>query len=179
MACYGERAAVMIEDPQVTVDTAAYRHVMGHFATGVTVITAMHDGDIHGMTANAITSVSLEPILLLVCFMKGAHTGAAVRASGRFMINVLHEKQQAVAQQYARSIKDGPVPLAPERGLDGVPFLPGALAYLRCQVDSVVSAGDHDIVLARVEACSARAGGPLLYYRGTYHTLGAPTTTPE
>lgn len=172
-------AVVLLEKPRVMVDTAAYRQVMGQFATGVTVVTAAHADAIHGMTANAITSVSLDPVLLLVCFMKSAHTGAAVRGSGRFMINILDETQHAVAHHFARSVKNGPSPLPLEYDDEGVPFLVGALGYLRCSVDSMVSAGDHDVVLATVDACSARAGDPLLYYRGAYHALGAPIVPPE
>lgn len=159
--------------PDTVVDALKFRQVMGHFPTGVSVITTTHEGRQHGMTANSITSVSLEPVMILVCLAREARTALAIQKAGRFAVNILAEQQEDVSRRFARAGQDH------FDGLDvteamGLPILPGCLAYLVCNVHEVVPAGDHDIVLGNVEHCdvgSENGGSPLVFFQGGYRTL--------
>lgn len=155
------------------VDAAAFRSVIGHFATGVTVVTACTpDGVATGMTANAMSSVSLDPVLLLVCFDRAARTLPVVRETGRFAVNVLSDGQEGLAARFA-------LKMAEEdkfRGVGftdrhGLPVLDGALAWLACDLTQLVEAGDHVIGLGAVRDLGAAPGEPLLWFRGRYGSL--------
>jgi flavin reductase (DIM6/NTAB) family NADH-FMN oxidoreductase RutF len=153
-----------------TIDPREFRNTIGLFATGVTVVTAEADGDIHGMTANSVTSVSLDPPLVLVCVDRRAHMCGVITRAGRFAINILGAHQEAVSQHFAGQPGNMPIPFS---RLDGVPALHGTLATLVCTVHEVLEGGDHIIVLGRVDA-TARAPQmrpPLLYYAGRYERL--------
>jgi 3-hydroxy-9,10-secoandrosta-1,3,5(10)-triene-9,17-dione monooxygenase reductase component len=142
---------------------------MARFATGVTVVTvAAADGPV-GMTANAVCSLSLEPVLLLVCFDNGARTLRVVGETGRFGVNVLSADQEELARLFASK--------RPERekfaGVahtvhDGIPVLEGALAWVGCRLERLVPGGDHTIGIGAVEAAEAGQGEPLLWFRGSY-----------
>lgn len=159
------------------VSQTEFRRAMGSFATGVTVITVDYEGEVHGMTANAFTSVSLDPLLVLVCVDHRARTHTHLHARKRFGVNVLAENQRAVSEYYA-----GPSPTHRDaeqeagarfdRTKDGTPVLHGALAYLECRLHSAQDAGDHTIFIAEVEDVVVREGNPLLYFRGEYRTIG-------
>ena len=156
---------------------AEFRKAMGCFATGVTIITVDDNGEVHGMTANAFSSVSLDPLLVLVCVDRQARTHAHLRAKQRFGINVLAEDQQAVSDYYARrpeaGVQPGPqVGARFERTQHGTPVLHGALAYLECRLHKAEDAGDHTIFIAEVEDVVVREGDPLLYFRGQYREIG-------
>lgn len=150
-----------------------FRDVMGHFATGVTVVTARHDGEPFGTTASAVCSLSLEPPMLLVCMNKASQTGRAIEADGRFAVNILSERQPELAKRFAR--KGG--------SFDGVPTEPGsweepllseALATLECHVAEEVTGGTHTVFIAEVGRATVRRGvAPLAYFRGEFHALGA------
>jgi flavin reductase (DIM6/NTAB) family NADH-FMN oxidoreductase RutF len=157
----------------VDVDAIEFRHVMGHFPTGVSVITTVHDGVQHGMTANSVTSVSLEPVMLLVCLMREARTALAIQNAGHFAVNILGEHQEEISRRFARAGQDHFEGLDVKEGPDGIPMLPGCLAYVTCRVHEVVPAGDHDIVLGSVEHCEAdvNGGNPLVFFQGGYRTL--------
>jgi flavin reductase (DIM6/NTAB) family NADH-FMN oxidoreductase RutF len=150
-----------------------YRSVIGHFATGVAVITAHGPGGPVGMTANALTSLSLEPLLVLVAFDNSARTLPVVREHGRFAVNVLTAEQEPIARVFASK--------APERekfaGVgfavhEGVPVIDGALAWLGLEVVEQHPGGDHTIVIGEVFAMGAGEGEPLLWYRAGYRELG-------
>jgi flavin reductase (DIM6/NTAB) family NADH-FMN oxidoreductase RutF len=160
----------------MAVTQAEFRKALGSFATGVTVITVDHEDKVHGMTANAFTSVSLDPPLVLVCVDQRARTHSHLHAKKRFGVNVLAEDQQTVSEYYARA--------APEhqhaeleagarfdRTAHGTPVLHGALAYLECRLHTAQDAGDHTVFIAEVEQVVVREGDPLLYYRGKYGTI--------
>jgi flavin reductase len=154
-----------------------FRKAMGCFATGVTIITVDDHGEVHGMTANAFASVSLDPLLVLVCVDHQARTHAHLHAKQRFGINVLAEGQQAVSEYYARAPEamDQTVLQAGarfERTSHGTPLLHGALAYLECRLHKAEAAGDHTIFIAEVEDVVVREGDPLLYFRGEYREIG-------
>ena len=154
-----------------------FRRAMGCFATGVTVITVDYEGEVQGMTANAFTSVSLDPLLVLVCVDQQARTHAHLHARKRFGINVLSDQQCAISEHYARADRD-PARAEQEAGArfdrtaHGTPVLRGALAYLECRLQRAQDAGDHTIFIAEVEEVVIRSGRPLLYFESTYHRLG-------
>jgi flavin reductase (DIM6/NTAB) family NADH-FMN oxidoreductase RutF len=143
---------------------ADFRACVGEFATGVTVVTAAAGDEVAGMTLNSFTSVSLDPLLVLVSLAHETRTLATTRASGRFATSVLHRWQREVALRFARRGGDFPMYLVEER--DGFLFVPGALAQLACRVAEIVSAGDHDLVLGEVVALRHDAGEPLVFHRG-------------
>jgi len=161
----------------MTVNQADFRRAMGSFATGVTVITVDQEGEVHGMTANAFTSVSLEPLLILVCVDHKARTHAHLRTKQRFGINVLAENQRAISEYYARPLPrhehaEKETGARFDRTAHGTPVLHGALAYLECRLHSAQDAGDHTIFIAEVEEVVVREGDPLLYFRGNYREIG-------
>ena len=166
----------------MTLTPSEFRKAMGCFATGVTVITVDQDGEVHGMTANAFTSVSLDPELVLVCVDHRARTHAHLHARKRFGINVLRSDQQAISEYYARSTETHQH--AEEAGATfdctahGTPVLHGALAYLECRLHSTQQAGDHTIFVAEVEDVVVREGEPLLFFRGQYRQMGEPQSEP-
>ncbi len=155
------------------IDPREFRRTMGAFATGVTVITTRDGDEAHGMTANSVTSVSLDPPLVLVCIDNRAHMRASITGSGRFAVNILGEGQKRLSGHFAgRKSPDLEVAFA---DVDGVPALPGSLASLVCTVDRVVDAGDHIVVFGRVDKLVAPHGDerPLIYYGGAYRELVA------
>jgi flavin reductase (DIM6/NTAB) family NADH-FMN oxidoreductase RutF len=154
-----------------------FRRALGNFATGVTVITVEREpGQVHGMTANSFTSVSISPFLVLVCVDQDARLLSFLKAQRRFGVSVLHSSQQALSEHFAKG-EQGPE--ADEQlGIHfrwtetGVPLLEGALAHLACNVVAEHLAGDHTVFLAEVESVDLKEGEPLLYYRGQYRSLG-------
>src|SRR5438034_10868133 len=150
---------------------------MACFATGVTVITVDYEGEIQGMTANAFTAVSLDPLLVLVCVDHQARTHAHLHARKRFGINVLSEQQRAISEHYAQPDRD-PARAEQEAGArfnrtpHGTPVLQGALAYLECRLQTAQDAGDHTISIAGVEDVVVRSGNSLLYFQAGYRTIG-------
>lgn len=150
---------------------------MGCFATGVTIITVDLDGHIHGMTANAVASVSLDPILVLVCVDHRASTHAHLHVKKRFGINVLAEGQRVISEFYARTVRrqesaERETGARFDRTAHGTPVLHGALAYLECRLNEEHVAGDHTIFIAEVEDVRLCAGRPLLFFDGKYRRLG-------
>jgi flavin reductase (DIM6/NTAB) family NADH-FMN oxidoreductase RutF len=150
---------------------------MGSFATGVTVITVDDQGTVEGMTANAFTSVSLNPLLVLVCVDRQARTHAHLHARKRFGVNVLAEAQRAIADYYARPDRthdraEQESGARFDRTAQGTPVLEGALAYLECRLETIQEAGDHTIFIAEIEHVVVREGDPLLYFKGAYRKIG-------
>ena len=153
---------------------------MGCFATGVTIITVDLEGEVHGMTANAFASVSLDPMLVLVCVDHSTRTHAHLHAKKRFGVNVLSEQQQAISEYYARPERthenaEAEAGARFDRTVHGTPILNGSLAYLECRLHSAQLAGDHTIFIAEVENVVVREGEPLLFFRGRYRKVGAHT----
>jgi flavin reductase (DIM6/NTAB) family NADH-FMN oxidoreductase RutF len=154
-----------------------FRKALGTFATGVTVITVDEDGEVHGMTANTFTSVSLDPLLVLVCVDHKARTHTHLHAKKRFGVNVLAADQRRISEYYALPERDHrhaerEAGARFDRTAHGTPVLHGALAYLECRLHTVQEAGDHTIFIAEVEDIVVRDGDPLLYFRGKYHEIG-------
>src|SRR3984885_12163432 len=161
----------------MSLDAAEFRKAMGAFATGVTIITLDLEGEVHGMTANAFASVSLDPMLVLVCVDHRAATHAHLQAKKRFGINVLCEDQRVISEYYARHERtheraEQEAGARFDRTAQGTPMLRGALAYLECRLHSAQDAGDHTIFIAEVEDVVVREGKPLLFFRGKYRKVG-------
>ncbi len=161
----------------MSVDPRQFRDAMGHFATGVTVLTTRHEGELHGMTANSVTSVSLDPMLILVCLMKDARTALAIQAAERFAVNILTEGQDELSQRFARPGQNHFEGLDLMEGPHGLPLLPGCLAHLTAQVTEIVPAGDHDVVFGEVDHVhvNPNGGSPLLFFQGGYRKLPGMT----
>jgi flavin reductase (DIM6/NTAB) family NADH-FMN oxidoreductase RutF len=166
----------------MSVATSDFRQAMGSFATGVTIITVGQDGEVHGMTANAFCSVSLDPTLVLVCVDQRARTHAHLHARKRFGINVLRSDQQAISEYYARAVESHQhaeeAGARFERTAHGTPVLQGALAYLECRLHATQQAGDHTIFIAEVEDVVVREGEPLLFFRGRYREISESPSGP-
>ena len=151
-------------------DPRLFRDVVGAFPTGVTVVTAPGPA---GLTTNAFSSVSLDPPLVLVCFDNGSRTLPAVRESGRYAVNVLRAGQEDLAAVFAsKAVAEEKFASVTHTIAHGVPVLDDALAWIACEVVSLVDAGDHTIGIGRVEALEVFEGDPLLFFRGAYRTLG-------
>lgn len=146
---------------------------MGHFATGVTVITTRDvDGKPYGLTANSLCSVSLDPPLLLVCVDKRAESHPAFGRSGVFAVNVLGLGHEELSRRFAVSGGDKFVDVDHRSGISGAPLLDRALAAVECRVVAVHEAGDHTIFIGEVEHLEAEGGDPLVFFRGKYRRLG-------
>ncbi len=152
-------------------DSLAQRRIMGHFATGVTVVTAYQNGEIQGMTANAVTSLSLHPPLILVAVGKTAAMHATLTQSRCFALNMLSEEQEHLSRRFAmrgaKEVKD----LTWIHAASGAPILADALAYVDCRLTDILPGGDHDIFLGEILAGDSRDGAPLLYFGGKYRRL--------
>jgi flavin reductase (DIM6/NTAB) family NADH-FMN oxidoreductase RutF len=159
------------------VDVSAFRQAMGSFPTGVTVVTvACDDGGVHGMTVNSFSSVSLDPMLVLVCISQTSRGAGLIERAGAFTVNVLSAGQQDLSRWFAsrhrptgREMFDG-VPFEP--GATGCPVLADAAASFECRLEQSHRAGDHLIVLGRVVALVHRPQlAPLIFHAGTYKSL--------
>ena len=155
-----------------TVEPDRFRTVMGHFATGVAVVTVDAPGGPQGMTVNAVASLSLDPVLVLVCFDNGARTLPEVRRAGRFGVNVLAAGQERLARRFA-SKDEAKFAAVPHTVHDGIPVLDGALAWVGCELERLVPGGDHTIGIGAVHAAELGPAGaePLVWFRGGYGSL--------
>lgn len=153
-----------------------FREVIGLFATGVAVVTCTGPDGPTGLTTNAVTSLSLDPLLLLVCFDNGARTLPTVRASGRFAVNILAEGGEDLARVFASKQLGREKFAAVTHKVDhGVPVLDDALAWLVCDLRELLPGGDHTIGIGEVQQMGRAAGPgarPLLWYEGAYASLG-------
>jgi flavin reductase (DIM6/NTAB) family NADH-FMN oxidoreductase RutF len=154
------------------VEPARFRTVMGHFATGVAVVTVDTPQGPQGMTANAVASLSLDPVLVLVCFDNAARTLPEVERAGRFGVNVLAAGQEHLARRFA-SKEDTKFADVPHSVDDGIPVLEGTIAWVGCELERLVPAGDHTIGIGAVHAAELGARGlePLIWFRGEYTSL--------
>jgi 3-hydroxy-9,10-secoandrosta-1,3,5(10)-triene-9,17-dione monooxygenase reductase component len=157
---------------KLNVDEYQFRRVMGHFATGVTILTTALGEEPHGMTANAVCSVSLDPLLVLVCASRQARTHAVLSESGVFALNVLAEEQDHLSRLFADDAVDAAhrlTGLSHRRGVTGAPILADCLAYVDCRVVAAYPGGDHTILVGAVEDAGVpREGQPLIFFRGAY-----------
>lgn len=158
----------------MSLDEALYRQAIAHFATGVTVITTVADGRPAGMTASAVCSVSLDPVLLLVCISNRLPTHQALENSRRFAVNVLAEGHEHLARRFATPAPDkfAGVDLQADQEL---PVLSEAMAYFLCDVHERLPGGDHSIYIGRVTDCAFVPGRkPLLYFKSEFGKIEDP-----
>lgn len=154
------------------IDPDAFRTAMGMLPTGVTVVSAAGPDGPAGATANAVSSLSIEPMLMLACLDRGSRTLLAVQAANRFGISVLHAGQEAIARTFATK-----APVADKwEGIawserDGIPAIDGALVWAGCELRDVIGSGDHVIVTGEVLALATSAGDPLVFHGGEYRPL--------
>jgi 3-hydroxy-9,10-secoandrosta-1,3,5(10)-triene-9,17-dione monooxygenase reductase component len=169
--------------PTSTIEPDSFRGVMGHFVTGVTVVTALDGDRAVGITVNALSSVSLNPALVMVALDRRRFMTPIVRSACRYAVNVLAEDQQALSDCFAGApvtpSRDAFCGAAWHRGSTGLPLLDGAVAYLECTVIETFSAGDHDLFIGRVDALGSagRDPMPLLYYRRRYLRIEQSAST--
>jgi flavin reductase (DIM6/NTAB) family NADH-FMN oxidoreductase RutF len=158
----------------MAADPQRFREVIGHFATGVTIVTASGPQGAAGLTTNAVTSLSLDPVLLLVCIDNASRTLPAVRASRRFAVNVLRRGQEDLARVFAsKRVAREKFEAVTHTVAHGVPVLDDALAWLACDLVDLHLGGDHTIGIGAVTHLDAPDDAPpLLWYRGAYTTLG-------
>lgn len=151
----------------MTISARRFRDAIGAFPTGVAVVTTSGPA---GLTTNAVTSLSLDPVLLLVCFDNASRTLPAVRETGRFGVNVLRADQEELARVFAsKRVADEKFAAATHELVDGVPVLEGVVAWFVCELRDLVPGGDHTIGIGEVTALDYDPGGePLVFRRGEY-----------
>ena len=155
----------------MTFDSKKQKDIMGRFATGVTVASTRIGEETWGMTANAVTSLSLDPPLVLLCVAKGGQSHERFSAGGCFALNILSESQRALSDRFAFQ---GPKDFS---GLEfgaaetGAPILSGVVGWVDCKLVDTLAGGDHDIFVGQIVAGDVAEGNPLIYYRGGYAGL--------
>lgn len=158
-----------IVDDSPTFDGAKYRQVLGHFPTGVTVVTAMHEGKPVGMAVGSFTSLSLDPPQVLFCAGNTSSSWPKVQQHGSFCVNILAEDQEDVCRVFASKAEDKFAEIGWKHSGNNCPLIDGVLAYIDCTIENVVESGDHFVVIGAVSDLDVRhEGGPLLFYRGGY-----------
>jgi 3-hydroxy-9,10-secoandrosta-1,3,5(10)-triene-9,17-dione monooxygenase reductase component len=158
-------------------DPELFREVFGRFATGVAVITVAGPGGVGGMTANALCSLSLEPLLALVCFENSARTLNAVREAGGFAVNLLAADQREIAGAFASKMPEAEkVASVDHRLVRGMPVIERTLAWAVLELRELIAGGDHTIAIGEVVEMGLGVGEPLLWFEGRYR--GLPDDSP-
>ncbi len=162
--------------PPTPISEKDFRETLGHFVTGVTVVTAERaPGQVHGMTANAFASVSLHPPLVLVCVDHRARLLSVLKENRHFGVSVLKVNQEAWSEYFAKGTLDAAAEerlgIRYRRMQKGVPVIDGTLAQLACTIVASHLSGDHTIFVAEVDAAEVHSGEPLLFFRGEYRQV--------
>jgi 3-hydroxy-9,10-secoandrosta-1,3,5(10)-triene-9,17-dione monooxygenase reductase component len=152
------------------IDPALFRAVLGRWASGVTVITALDGGEPVGMAASSFTSLSLEPAFVLFCAAHNASAWPRIQRTRAFCVNILASDQELVSRQMAGK-GDRFADITWTAAVTGSPVIDGVLGWIDCRVEAEHDGGDHVIVVGRVEAMGFTDGAPLMYFRGGYHSL--------
>jgi flavin reductase (DIM6/NTAB) family NADH-FMN oxidoreductase RutF len=158
----------------ITAQSQWFRRVLGHFPTGVVIVTAIDDGAPVGMSIGSFTSVSLDPPLIAILPAKTSVSWPRIAAAGAFCVNVLHARQEALCRTFATSGADKFAGVRWRPSPSGAPVLAGTLAWIDCSLEQVVEAGDHYIALGRVRSLDLsadQATEPLVFFRGGYGTI--------
>jgi flavin reductase (DIM6/NTAB) family NADH-FMN oxidoreductase RutF len=151
------------------IDSATFRSVLGRFVSGVTIVTARDaDGEDHGMTASAFSSVSLEPPLILISIAHDATLHPIVLHVDELAVSILTASQEAIARRFAEKLDNRFEGVGFTRGITGAPLIDGALAHIEARIAHRYPGGDHTIFVAEVFAALATMDEPLVYYRGGY-----------
>jgi 3-hydroxy-9,10-secoandrosta-1,3,5(10)-triene-9,17-dione monooxygenase reductase component len=160
-------------------DQRHFRNVLGHFCSGVTAITSMDDGEPVGFACQSFAALSLDPPLVSFSPSRTSTTWPRIERTGRFCVNVLAEEQEELCRRFAVSGGDKFGDVAWHHSPLGSPILAGVLAWVDCEIDTVVDAGDHVIVIGRVRDLSVHTGSrPLLFFRGGYERIAIGEPTP-
>jgi flavin reductase (DIM6/NTAB) family NADH-FMN oxidoreductase RutF len=158
-----------ITDDSATFDSAKFRQVLGHFPTGVTVITTMSEGAPVGFAVGSFASLSLDPPQVLFCAGAQSSTWPKIREQGKFCANILADDQEDVCRVFASKATDKFAEIGWKHSGNGSPLIAGALAYIDCDIADVVEAGDHFVVIGAVRDLDVQhEGGPLVFFRGGY-----------
>lgn len=157
--------------PESAIDDARFKEVLGHFATGITIVTAMEEGLPVGFTCQAFTALSLHPPLVALAPAKSSTSWPRIARAGFFCVNVLGAHQEAVCRAFAVSGGDKFTGIAWHPGATGSPVLDGSLAVVECRLGAIYEAGDHELVTGEVLSMEVGEGGPLLFYRGGFAQL--------
>lgn len=156
----------------MSVDQSAFRAVLGRFATGVTVVTTRDKGGRDaGMTVSAFSSVSLEPPLILICIDHAASIYDTLANATHFVANILSEGQEAIARRFSEKDPNRFDGIGYDRGQTGCAVIFDVLGHIECEIITRHEAGDHTIIVGRVDVAESNEGKPLLYYRGGYAQL--------
>ena len=153
------------------VDSDLQRHVMGRFATGVTIVTTRNGDTLTGMTANAVLSLSLEPQLILVAIDRESNMHSYLKEGGCFAVNVMRREHEQLSRRFAEPGPKDFSDLEVSQAETGAPILNNALAYADCRIVEIVRGGDHDMFIGEMVAGETRDGEPLIFYRGGYGGL--------
>lgn len=154
-------------------DEARFREVLGHFATGVAIVTAMEDGTPVGFTCQAFTSLSLDPPMVALAPGKSSTSWPRIARAGRFCVNILSDHQEALSRDFAKSGGDKYSGVGWRPAANGAPILDGVLAWVECAFVEAHDAGDHELVVGRVDDMGVNGGRPLLFYRGGFGTFAS------
>jgi flavin reductase (DIM6/NTAB) family NADH-FMN oxidoreductase RutF len=152
----------------VSIDQGEFRAVLGHFATGVALITGMHDGRPAGLTCQSFFSLSLDPPMVALAPGRKSTSWPRVASTGKFCANVLAADQEALARTFAESGADKFAGVGWSPGANGAPRLHGALSWIEGTIENTLETGDHYLVVARVDDVEIGSGQPLLFYRGGF-----------
>lgn len=150
------------------LDQARFREVLGHFATGVTIVTALEDGEPVGFTCQSFAALSLDPPMVILAPSRSSTSWPRIREAGAFCVNVLEEHQEALSRTFAVSGGDKFDGVGWKPGLTGAPVLEGSLAMVECRLGEIFDGGDHELVTGLVVAMDIGNGGPLLFYRSGF-----------
>jgi 3-hydroxy-9,10-secoandrosta-1,3,5(10)-triene-9,17-dione monooxygenase reductase component len=150
------------------LDQARFREVLGHFATGITIVTALEDGVPVGFSCQSFAALSLDPPMVVLAPARTSTSWPRIRAAGAFCVNILGEHQEAVCRAFAISGGDKFSGVGWRPGLTGAPVIDGSLAVVECQLGDIFDGGDHEIVTGLVVSLEVGEGGPLIFYRGGF-----------
>jgi 3-hydroxy-9,10-secoandrosta-1,3,5(10)-triene-9,17-dione monooxygenase reductase component len=150
------------------LDQARFREVLGHFATGVTIVTALEEGQPVGFSCQSFAALSLDPPMVVLAPARSSTSWPRIRAAGSFCVNILSEHQEAVCRAFAISGGDKFSGVGWRPGITGAPVIDGSLAVVECELGQIFDGGDHEIVTGLVLALEVGEGGPLLFYRGGF-----------
>jgi 3-hydroxy-9,10-secoandrosta-1,3,5(10)-triene-9,17-dione monooxygenase reductase component len=150
------------------LDQARFREVLGHFATGITIVTALEEGQPVGFSCQSFAALSLDPPMVVLAPARTSTSWPRIRAAGSFCVNVLGEHQEAVCRAFAISGGDKFAGIGWRPGITGAPIIDGSLAVVECELGEIFDGGDHEIVTGLVVDLDVGEGGPLLFYRGGF-----------
>jgi 3-hydroxy-9,10-secoandrosta-1,3,5(10)-triene-9,17-dione monooxygenase reductase component len=150
------------------LDQARFREVLGHFATGITIVTASEDGEPVGFSCQSFAALSLDPPMVILAPAKSSTSWPRIAEAGAFAVNILAEHQEAICLNFAVSGGDKFDGVAWTAGTTGAPLIKGSLATIECTLGAIYEGGDHELVTGHVVAMEVGSGSPLLFYRSGF-----------